>query len=140
MREKFKIIKTGIKTVVQLSDRRTMKALLINMVLLSVMGALTPFIAWLYSLLINSLSANLDIVLSIIIGYILIQFVQDLLELASNHIALKVQYLIENNVIKSVNSKLAKIQLEEMENPDTYDLIDRSLSEISSGITTFISD
>lgn len=140
MREKTKIIKTGIKTVIQLSNRKTRKALFINMVLLSVMGALTPFIAWLYSLLINSLSASLDIVLSIIIGYILIQFVQDILELASNHIALKVQYLIENNVIKSVNSKLAKIQLEEMENPDTYDLIDRSLSEISSGITTFISD
>ena len=65
MREKTKIIKTGIKTVIQLSNRKTRKALFINMVLLSVMGALTPFIAWLYSLLINSLSASLDIVLSI---------------------------------------------------------------------------
>lgn len=140
MEYKFKNFITVIKAVIKFADKRTRVLLFLNIIFLGIMGALSSLIAWLYSLLINSLSESSHIVLLIAIGYILIQFSQDIIELASNHLSLKIEYQVGNNVIKSVNDKLSTIQLEEMENPETYDLIDRSLSEIATGITSFVQD
>lgn len=137
---KIKNFTTVIKAVTKFADKKSRLLLYINIILLGIMGALSPLISWIYSLLINSLSESFHIILLIAIGYILIQFFQDIIELVSNHLSLKIEYLVENNVIESINDKLSTIQLEEMENPETYDLIDRSLSEIATGITSFVQD
>lgn len=103
-----------------------------NIILWGMMIMLTacmnPILNFINKNIINSLSSDIYVlktILLVLIGYMVLQFLCELLENLAGYFGTKLFYLINSELIKEMNCKLSKITFNEYESPEIYNLITR---------------
>ena len=85
--------------------------------------------------IINVLSSGaftLKIIIMILLGYMLLQFLGECLENISGYFGTKVFYVLNGELMQRMNSKVAKIAMREFEAPEIYNLITRIRDGVES--------
>ncbi|MGB8453200.1 MAG: ABC transporter ATP-binding protein [Anaerocolumna sp.] len=120
------------------------KLIVVTFVIIVLNSLIAPVVTWLFKLLVDEISSpEINKVLSnkiiyIIVLYMFLKIITEALEVITSHISIKMNYNINNEISKNVNRKLSKIELEELESPHIYDLLNRIQINISQGALNFI--
>lgn len=105
--------------------------------MLIVNALLAPVILILSKKLIDYIAippAKKEMVVCIIIGYIIFQLLNEILENIKNYIDSDIRYDMENIVNCKINTKIKKLQLKYFEMPQMYDVIERISTTVVQGI------
>ncbi|WP_242982029.1 ATP-binding cassette domain-containing protein [Blautia obeum] len=118
-------------------NKRTTILLIISFIMLIANALLAPVILILSKKLIDYIAippAKKEMVVCIIIGYIIFQLLNEMLENIKNYIDSDIRYDMENIVNCKINTKIKKLQLKYFEMPQMYDVIERISTTVVQGI------
>ncbi|MEK5031602.1 ABC transporter ATP-binding protein [Paenibacillus sp. FSL R7-0302] len=122
------------------------KDLYLSLALMALSALLAPLGAWLYKLLIDGLaivqsaSAVTHKLLILIAGYTVLKIALEGIEHITAHVNNRLKYNINREFIRQVNKKLSVIDMEELENPAVYDLLERVQSNVNKGILAYVNN
>ena len=143
---KIKQIYKGLNDIKKLLNKQSIIYIGLSTILVIVISCITPIVSLFYKQMIDLATSNdfaIKSIINVIVIYIMVELIIELLENIQNHINMIVNYVIGNSVTANVNKKLIKVSMEEYENTDTHDLIERVLSKVANGMintfNTFIS-
>lgn len=94
---------------------------------------LSPLCNQLYRVLVNyfaNLNMDFKVFCLIVVGYIIAQFFMETVDNILNHNMMKITDRLNNYIYKMVNRKIFKISLENFDDPETLDLINRVINRI----------
>lgn len=142
--KKLSALYHNLKDIFLLIKAPCSRDLIISLILIILSAAIAPLATWIYKILIDDISSNhifnsiSHTIILIIFVYMILNIILEGIEILNSHISIRLKYNINSEVTKNINNKLSKIQLEELENPRIFDLLDRIQSTVSKEALTFI--
>ena len=128
MKQSFKLLK-------KIMNRKNMIGINFLIICIICSGIIEPVIIWGYKLIIDYaghiMGKSLFSIFLLLFFYEIFQVILHITTVIKEHFQLRVNYSFDKRILAAIHEKIKKIEIEELDNSETYDLIDRigSLSD-----------
>lgn len=117
------------------------KFFVINIFIICIQGVIPAFQIYLFKEIINLLQKNdncIKIISAYVLLYVFVNFTDEILSTVYSYYNARYDLKFSNYINILMLKKASKMQIEDYENPDIYDVINRAQAQNGSNILTFI--
>lgn len=125
-----------ITCIFDIFNRKTYFILVLYVTLCFLFSICNPLISVYYKEFIDGLVEGKGI-LTLVLPYIFCQFMGDLIELMQDYFQMRFSYNIEKSLTYKINKKILSIKMEEFENVEVYNIVNRVNESLSSNVQSF---